>query len=127
MSTAFLSITENGYYLDWNNNSLDSKPLLHVNGSPNNSWLFIDTLLDIFRRLPQKPITIYIPPIENAKEKILDVFCTWSLGKKSQGFIDSLDEKIWLDGRQLSLLTHNISELKMGICTVVNIDWGNSK
>lgn len=116
---AVLEITDHNYLLDWNGNDLCGNPPLVINSLLNRQWLLIDILLSIFRCLPQKPSAIFIPPSSNAKEKVLTMFRSW--GAETPSFEGH--SLVYLDGHLLKLDTHNISDLKMGTCRVININY----
>lgn len=116
---ATLTTSDDAYHLDWNGNSLTDKPILAINGETSKQWPLIDILLDIFRHLPQKPSVIYVPPSSNAKEKVLKMFHSWGADtphRKDHSFV-------YLDGHLLAIETHNTSDLKMGACRVININY----
>lgn len=60
---AYLTSKDESYYLDWNNNPIDSEPLLYVNGTSTNQWSIIDIFLDVIR-LNKSPFIIKYNNIE---------------------------------------------------------------
>jgi len=114
---AYLTVSDGHYHLDWNNNSLDSKPTLFTNGEQNKEWSLFDILFDVIR---VNHISLVRCNSLTLKDNLLSAYSEWL--EDIYNFAFSLGCLQFLIDKSVDCL--EFGDVWSSKCIVTNIDYG---